>query len=311
MRKKTLITQEYTGYKFNLPEYKYEYRLTAFVDIQAFVSKVEKDDIRLVLDTLDIFYEESSRDTFFESYFTTQYNKSERTEQMTEWASEGKEAQDKRITTFSDLVVISFKGENKYLKQSLKEMIQSIVNVQQYLLKHGVLIRGAITYDKLIHNQVNCVGSALNRAYHLEAKEVDKPRIIVDKKLTRFKVFQELCNEEFHLHYNEEENLWETNPFNDILQMMNSLDIKKHNYKSPDKWEFRGNLFITLRGYYDTIQEWEKSGIDKVVNRARWLIPQFNESLKVVDEKLGRDFTTVYDTAPNFYDTLIDTTFID
>jgi hypothetical protein len=88
----------------------------------------------------------------------------------------------KRITTFSDCLVISFKTTEKdeimFTLLEIKWMIMRLVD-------RGILCRGAITHGKLIHTQEMLFGPALAEAYILESKAAMYPRVILHADIIR------------------------------------------------------------------------------------------------------------------------------
>lgn len=86
----------------------------------------------------------------------------------------------KRITTFSDCIVISFKTEEEsqvfYTLLEIKWMIMR-------LIYKGILCRGAVTHGKLIHTDSILFGPALAEAYILESKAALYPRVILHKDI--------------------------------------------------------------------------------------------------------------------------------
>ncbi len=89
----------------------------------------------------------------------------------------------KKITTFSDCLVISFKTDEE------SEVFHTLVEIQWMLMRlitRGILCRGAITYGKLIHTDEFLFGPALAEAYILESKAALYPRIILHEDLIEF-----------------------------------------------------------------------------------------------------------------------------
>ena len=86
----------------------------------------------------------------------------------------------KRVTTFSDCLVISFKAsEESEIFFTLLEIKWMIIR----LIYKGILVRGAITYGKLIHRNDVLFGPALAEAYILESKAALYPRVILHKDI--------------------------------------------------------------------------------------------------------------------------------
>lgn len=89
----------------------------------------------------------------------------------------------KKVTTFSDCLVISFKTNEE------SEIFHTLVEIQWMLMRlitRGILCRGAITYGKLIHTDEFLFGPALAEAYILESKAALYPRIILHEDLIEF-----------------------------------------------------------------------------------------------------------------------------
>ncbi len=83
----------------------------------------------------------------------------------------------KEVTHFSDSLVISF---NYKESDEIYLIIDSIMALQKFLLQnYNVLLRGACTIGKLVHNKEMVFGEALNKAYELETKCSIFPRIIL------------------------------------------------------------------------------------------------------------------------------------
>lgn len=86
----------------------------------------------------------------------------------------------KKISTFSDCLVISFKtSEESEIFHTLLEIKWMIMR----LIFKGILVRGAITYGKLIHTEDVLFGPALAEAYILESKAALYPRVILHKDI--------------------------------------------------------------------------------------------------------------------------------
>lgn len=87
---------------------------------------------------------------------------------------------DRKITQFSDSIVVSFQlsDENAFI-ELLDDIMQIIVN---FIVK-GYLVRGGISYGKLFHKKNIVFGPAMITAYELESKIAIYPRVIFDKEL--------------------------------------------------------------------------------------------------------------------------------
>lgn len=81
---------------------------------------------------------------------------------------------DRRVTVFSDSIIISYPINCMY------DLLLETLSISGAILSDGYLVRGGITYGKLYHDERIVFGPAMNRAYDLESKVADVPRIILD-----------------------------------------------------------------------------------------------------------------------------------
>ena len=86
----------------------------------------------------------------------------------------------KRITQFSDSIVISFPADKE---EELFHTLMEILWIQLNLVNHGMLCRGAISRGKLMHGEKNLFGPAMVDAYTLETKAANYPRVILDQAI--------------------------------------------------------------------------------------------------------------------------------
>ncbi len=85
----------------------------------------------------------------------------------------------KRVTQFSDSIVISFEVEG------LDDVFMAIANTRLLILEliyKGFLCRGGIALGKLLHTRRYLFGPALVEAYELESKAAIYPRVIVNQQ---------------------------------------------------------------------------------------------------------------------------------
>lgn len=83
---------------------------------------------------------------------------------------------DLRPSTFSDNVVIS----SVVSHQSVFNFLLRLTFTQLLSAYLGFFIRGGVTVGDIVHDEHVVFGPALNRAYYLESKIADKPRIVLD-----------------------------------------------------------------------------------------------------------------------------------
>jgi hypothetical protein len=86
---------------------------------------------------------------------------------------------DFQITAFSDSIVVSADPTNAH------GLVSTTRWISQQLMSNGVLTRGAIVLDEILHKGAVVFGRALIRAYELESKSVIWPRYIIDPNLKR------------------------------------------------------------------------------------------------------------------------------
>jgi hypothetical protein len=89
----------------------------------------------------------------------------------------------KRITQFSDSIVISFSVKER---GEIFNLISDIHFLVKRFIKHKILCRGGIAYGKLIHDDKFVFGPGLISAYLAESKAAMYPRIIMDNTILRF-----------------------------------------------------------------------------------------------------------------------------
>ncbi|NHQ61111.1 hypothetical protein G9409_11070 [Chlorobium sp. BLA1] len=83
----------------------------------------------------------------------------------------------KKITQFSDSIVISFEEtETSEIYYTLSDILGLLVN----LTRRGIICRGGIAYGKLIHTDKILFGPAMVTAYETESKAALYPRVILD-----------------------------------------------------------------------------------------------------------------------------------
>lgn len=141
----------------------YEDKVVCFLDILGFkgiIHETQNNDIKLkqVQDALK----------FLENY------KAETDKHNTQIKNK-----DKRITQFSDSLILSFSihHEGEFIG-TIWEILYIIVN----LIKHGYLVRGGVTYGKIIHTKNLVFGPAFIEAYELES-HASTPRVILSSNL--------------------------------------------------------------------------------------------------------------------------------
>lgn len=85
---------------------------------------------------------------------------------------------DHRVTQFSDCVLMSYANEPG---ASLRAIADAAF-IGQVILRPGYLPRGAITLERLVHDDAVTFGKGLICAYHLESRVIGSPRIAVSNE---------------------------------------------------------------------------------------------------------------------------------
>ncbi|NWJ27659.1 hypothetical protein [Rhizobium sp. RM] len=83
---------------------------------------------------------------------------------------------------FSDSIIISIPRRHDL---DVGRMIKLVTEFQSSVLFSGFLIRGGITAGPMFHQGRVAFGPALNRAYELDSKIANFPRVVIDPSLER------------------------------------------------------------------------------------------------------------------------------
>lgn len=86
---------------------------------------------------------------------------------------------DHRVTQFSDCILMSYANEPG---ASLRAIADAAF-IGQVILRPGYLPRGAITLERLVHDDTVTFGKGLICAHHLESRVIGTPRIAVSKEV--------------------------------------------------------------------------------------------------------------------------------
>lgn len=141
--------------------YSYEDRVVIFIDILGFRKWVNNELDNMGSDCTSIV----TVFKFIRKYYADQNDEYARTVQ---------------ISFFSDSIIISFEETDE------DQIFQTVADLQILILnlvKRGVLVRGAISNGKLLHNKDFILGPAFMNAYDLETKKSVVPRVICDPKV--------------------------------------------------------------------------------------------------------------------------------
>lgn len=147
-----------------MAELEYEHRIVCFIDILAFKNIINKtidkdgndliEEIKAVNEALLLVREFLDIEKEFDTTVS------------------------KVVTQFSDSIVISFLvNEPSQVFYTLHGILLLIMN----FMYRGILVRGGISYGKLIHNDKILFGPGMITAYETESKAALYPRVILDK----------------------------------------------------------------------------------------------------------------------------------
>ena len=257
----------------------FKYRLIAFVDILAFKELINSEKHNKLIGIIKKFQENASEPTFFEK-FVRNDDGLEITEQKRNEAEDAIELQNQQIAVFSDLIVMSYSGAKQYFDWSFKELISKMHNLIWELRSADILVRGGITYGPLYHDGPLCLGPALIRAYELEDKEADYPRIIIDPKLLRFKLFNRLVAKIGTIESFEDGyiGLGYTAIFNGMEEEMGRGYEKEDGEPSP-KFHLHYELHNLYRTIINNQNLYWKNPKPKAAYKLNWLGKQYNALL--------------------------------
>lgn len=144
----------------------YEERLVAFIDVLGFKNEIERksidsygnentDKTENIYDFISLLHHDFvSRNTSTNSTY--------------------------KVSQFSDSLVISY---SILEPASVFWTLMSLLYLHIDAINHGLVIRGAITFGKLVHDESHLFGPAMDEAYKIETEVANYPRIIVNKDL--------------------------------------------------------------------------------------------------------------------------------
>lgn len=233
--------------------FQYDNRLIVFMDLLGFSNAVNKS------------VEETDRGANIRNNIASIVNYNVFLKQASEksCADLGKN-QGLEIMFFSDSIVIS-KNANSIISD--KEFLYGIVWHCYNIYNNNFLVRGGITYGKLVHEGNKCFGPAMNTAYKLESEKAIYPRIVIDDAA---------------LEYLKDENLIKEFIINDKKDKMNYLDVlaqKKFIEDGPDLIKY-GETLIKLKKIIQANLYDKKNCNDEIHKKMRWFRKYFNRTVK-------------------------------
>jgi len=157
--------------------YKMERAVVTFIDILGFKNLVENKSENEMSEILSLF-QKYNTENLIDKYVCDNCTSTE------------KFTLNVKTVFFSDSVVrirYAFTCEKGVLSDGhymfmLENELLSLADIQSELLKKGILIRGGITIGDILYDEDTnqLFGKAMNRAYELESKIANYPRIVID-----------------------------------------------------------------------------------------------------------------------------------
>lgn len=141
---------------------KYQSRVVFFFDILGFRDLIETNQQEKGEDCSTIFNVFNFIYNFYQDEIDDKYSET------------------KQITFFSDSVIISF------VEDEPDQVFNTIADIQILLVNlvlKGVVMRGAISYGQLFHDEKFLFGPAFVEAYLIETKKAQYPRIICESSI--------------------------------------------------------------------------------------------------------------------------------
>lgn len=151
--------------------------VVTFIDIIGFKELVENKSESEMIELLSLFHKYNTKNPF-DKYLSANCTSTENS------------TLNIKTIFFSDSVVrirYAFDWESDTLFDGdymcmLEKELLILAQIQSDLLKEGILIRGGITIGDILYDEITnqLFGKAMNRAYELESKVANYPRIVID-----------------------------------------------------------------------------------------------------------------------------------
>lgn len=147
---------------FNMSQYNYEDRIVLFIDILGFKSIINKtvtdqSENKKIINLINLVGSHLNLNKEYPEYMKS-----------------------KVVTQFSDCIVVSFKDTEE---SGIFHLFLDVLHLHIDAMAKGYMIRGAITQGLLYHTEDIIFGPALVKAYELESKVSNFPRVIMEDSL--------------------------------------------------------------------------------------------------------------------------------
>jgi hypothetical protein len=190
--------------------------------------------------------------------------------------------QTRKITHFSDSIIISFKEDQEGEVFNTLYCIQKLIIL---LIEKGIICRGAISYGKLVHNNQYVFGPALIKAYETETKAALYPRIILDRTIIEIGV---------KYHYFENTSIDEKTAIKNLL-LKDTDDMYFIDYflnPEPALPNFKEDLGPYIKNLRMLILTGLMDGREHpdIKIKYNWMKNKFNTLVKKWDDPMGQIF---------------------
>ena len=242
----------------------YEKRIVAFVDILGFSTMIE----------------DSKADTPLR-------RKIKRAMEIIRRAADS-EYEDKKVSTFSDSAVISYRLQSR---SSLFYLLMDVIHLQLELGTLGIMIRGGIAIGDCFHDGKIIFGPAMNEAYRLESKVAQWPRVVITSATLKVGISASVDTKAYALKYDLKD-IMGCLKQDDYDEEVNDPDLYFVDFlRQPQELtDFGDEYFEWLRGFRVAIieglnrygpksedeLEMGRADADKVFKKYRWILNYWN-----------------------------------
>lgn len=263
----------------------YEERLCLFLDILGFKNHVDES----AKDT-----ENPQKSTYRTLTVAMLYDALKSIGEAMTFTVEGLESNStKMVTQFSDSIVVSYKLDEA---SALFDMLYDIYLLQINLIQRGILVRGAITAGKLIHNDKLVFGPALNEAAEFE-KLAMYPRVILSQEII---VLGKNRHASHHSSADEEKSIMSL-----LKKDLDGMFYIDYFAVSPgefdEEWDGLYNHMIELRELIKRLSQLTRSPSIKL--KHSWMRQKFNDVALPLEQSKYRKFND-FDVPDDLKDTI-------
>lgn len=178
-----------------------------------------------------------------------------------------------RAQNFSDCLILTANNT----AAGLWRILFAICDLTWYLLDIGVLLRGGVTIGNVHHDDEIVFGVGINRAYHLENKFADTPRVLLDDKV------MEACgvyaeNDEVAAVYLNARVLKDTDGHH-FLNFLLNVSLFNQSGNPADLSLRAHELFVDGTRIRDELQKMLDESLDdpRVYRKVRWIAELWND----------------------------------